>query len=302
MSHVVNAHKTYNFPRFLPARFSLLPDLDIIVDMEVSPEVRIIWSAFLHSVLSGSKGPFYKLHSNEMLDSLVLKACRLFPLGLPGNSWIPLYAPTTEYEEFFKRLFKRTPPTPVSERWYTTEAPAYYFYAMTIFDILPLFLDNTTMRHFHGDNFFQNDDRAGYAKAVAGRLFRLRNYLTTEDYIRDSVLAMVSSIPRWTFVRLLETPDCVGSPSMKGLLAAINGFEKDTIDILTCKNFLSEALIARESIDIKLRFAIYRGLQTAALYLAEKHRSNEDTFWASVLQGGDWIRDGMSIYTSVQFH
>ena len=77
------------------------------------------------------------------------------------------------------------------------------------------------------------------------------------------------------------------------LLAAIQGFEKETVEIAERGNLSTEALLVSEDIDVRLRLEVYRGLLTSALYVAEKRRPVEDSFWTAILSGGEGVSTGM---------
>ena len=164
LSHVVNARKTFDFKRFLPRRFELLPTLTLILDVVATPDVRTIWSSFLRYVTMGMKGPFRKVKQSDTLDNLVEIACKLFPYGLPDNTWTPVHAHMIEYEKFFTALYRKTPPTPIATRWYSVEAASYYYFSMAIFEVLPLFVDGAKISHFPGDDYVAADEMHNYSK------------------------------------------------------------------------------------------------------------------------------------------
>ena len=88
---------------------------------------------------------------------------------------------------------------------------------MSIFDILPLYIDDITLYYWPGDQYTEIEQRHEYESCIKNRMDRMRAYLTSFDYIRDSVVAMVSAIPRWRFVRALDSLDTANPGLVKGL-------------------------------------------------------------------------------------
>ena len=113
------------------------------------------------------------------------------------------------------------------------------------------------MVHFPGRQFVEIGTE-DYAQSVKTRMARLRTDLISYAFARDSIVSAITSPPRWSFIRILVTPDVRGSSSMKGLLEAKDRLESETNAISPRGNVLPEALFRRESTEIQLMLDVYR--------------------------------------------
>ena len=287
MCHVVAAKKHHGLYSFIPTRLLTSPPIDNLLIPETPTNDRILWELFLPLVLSGSKGPFLLRAVEDYIQDLVTTATKLFPFGLPSRDWTPSHGTIVEYNSFLSRIYRRTPVVPISTRWYTVESSAFFYYSMYLFDVLDNFILDTVPHHWPGDGYQEIDDEKAYKDVVKTRITRLRTYVASFNFIRDSVVAMITSFPRWRMVRKLESIGEVETQSACGIIKALDSFRHETITILSCGHPLAEAILQRECKDGTLRIDVYRGLLTASLYMAIKHDPLKSTFWQTVLAKAD---------------
>ena len=290
LCHVVSAKKHPYINAFIPSHLLTSPSVGRLPFMHASENVKLIWEQYLSLVIGGSKGPFHKRSTDDVIDSLTQEACVLFPFGFPSENWTPDYSPIEKYNSFFSRIYRRTPPVPISSRWYTTESSCFYYYSIYLFGLLDNFLLHTIPRHWPGDNFRSIEDNAAYAEVVKNRIARLRTYVSSFNFVRDSVVGMVTSFPRWKFVQELERVEDKTLNRIVGVNSAVNSFLNESNLILSCQNLLAEQILAREDVSGLLRLDVYRGLLSSALYLAIKYHPYKSSFWQCVTSNSDPTR------------
>ena len=146
------------------------------------------------------------------------------PFGFPIDARLLIYGTLEGYNSFLARLYRSTPPSPLSSRWYTTDACAFFYYCMRLFGILGNFALNAAPRHRHGDIFREIEDDKKYLEIAHKRITRLTPYLPSFNFTRDSAVAMVTSFPSWKLARQIESVDETKMGATIGIEADLGAF------------------------------------------------------------------------------
>ena len=156
-----------------------------------------------------------------------------------------------------------------------------------LYDLAPL---NPKTTYFPGDDIFLVGENAiAVKKRQSERASNVTNFARSGDFPYQVQATCISSLPRWHFVRSLNSPgnNEREDEDVNGLWMAVDDIVSDTRKIIWELNPLVGRMVRREEQPHILRMRSWKAFLATTLYLGEKFRPLTSIPWRVILSGMD---------------
>ena len=245
-----------------------------------------LWAEYIKLIV-GQKGPFSGYDVSDRVNELAERATFLIPRGIPSEDdefCLVEGTSISDYALFLTDLFARTFPSPLIQRFYTVERTTWILDALrrfkVLFVVVPATLD---IKFWPGDDFLADGEDGVNVKTNAStRSKRIANFVRSDKFRRQIVVASISSRPRWHFAQSLLAKENELT-NLFGLPRAIDSLINDSRRIIYCADELANTLISGEKDKHIIRLAIFRSISASVLYVGDKYIPYTTPVWEIVL-------------------
>ena len=238
-------------------------------------------------------GPFSGFDKSGRNRRLLESALLCFPSGLPSRSerWrLPVGLDEGKIVDFLSTLIVRTPPECLTNRWYSCDIASWFYLLLWKLTALDHFIPlDAKLSWWPGmeDEVDENTTDEEKEQKAHTRTQSTISFVRSLDCGHSLVVGAVTSIPRWSFARALESKHYVEEKPC-GLTKACRDIDELTLNIVGGNDPLVEDLIAAEELPDILRMKCCRSLIISFLYVAEHERAYSSTPWKLLKKETSW--------------
>ena len=266
----------------------------IVSDVKLQPLVKDediaywtnLWVEYIGLIL-GQKGPFSGYDVSGQVREIATRAVFLYPRGIPFEDQdfcLVEGSAIHDYSVFLGKLFHRTFPSPLIQRFYTVERSCWIIDALRRFKVLAAVIPSSLdIKFWPGDDFLADGDNGVDVKRNASnRSKRIALHARSDTLKIQLLVATTSSRPRWHFARaLLAKKD--DTSSIIGLPRAVEAMVNDSRRMIYGYDVLTNVLLSNETNKHIARLAVFRSVSASVLYVGDKYKPYTTPVWKIIL-------------------